>query len=71
MAEIGYSTIFSLSDCDGQSSTRKVYLHDYQNVREAREGLSQYFSFYNTERFDSSLGNQTHKETYVKRRTAF
>ena len=49
----------------------EVYLHDYQNVREAREGLSQYFSFYNTERFHSSLGNYTPEEVYVQKRTAF
>jgi putative transposase len=49
----------------------EVYLHDYQNVREAREGLSQYLSFYNTERFHSSLGNHTPEEVYAQRRTAF
>ena len=49
----------------------EVYLHDYQNVREAKEGLSQYFSFYNKERFHSSLGNHTPEEVYVQRRTAF
>ena len=49
----------------------EVYLHDYQNVREAKEGLSHYFSFYNTERFHFSLGNHTPEEAYIQRRTAF
>jgi len=45
----------------------EVYLHDYEDVLAAKRGLSQYFDFYNTERFHSSLGNQTPEEVYVKR----
>ena len=52
-------------------SSLQVYLHDYQNVREAREGLSQYFGFYNKECFHSSLGNNTPEEVYIQRKTAF
>ena len=46
----------------------EIYLHDYQNVREAKAGLSRYFCFYNTERFHSSLENRTPEEVYVQRR---
>jgi len=28
----------------------KVYLHDYQSIQEAKEGLKRYFWFYNEER---------------------
>lgn len=49
----------------------EVYLHDYQNVREAKEGLSQYFGFYNTERFHSSLGNYTPEEVYIQKKRHF
>lgn len=44
----------------------EVYLHDYQTVREARGSLAQYFEFYNTERFHSSLGDRTPYEIYCE-----
>jgi putative transposase len=34
-----------------------VYLKSYRNIAEAKQGLSEYFSFYNTERRHQSLGN--------------
>jgi putative transposase len=37
----------------------EVYLKDYRTMDEAREGLSAYFPFYNTERRHQSLGCQT------------
>ena len=46
----------------------EVYLHDYGNVGEAKEGLSRYFEFYNNERIHSSLGNLTPQEVYFKGR---
>lgn len=46
----------------------EVYLNDYQDVKEARQGLSRYFSFYNAERLHSSLGNLTPQEVYFKER---
>ena len=46
----------------------EVYLHQYQTVSEARNGLAKYFLFYNMERFHESLGYQTPYETYVKDR---
>ena len=36
-----------------------VYLKGYQAIPEAREGLREYFDFYNMERSHQSLGYQT------------
>lgn len=44
----------------------EVYLHDYQTVRQARDGLARYFRFYNTERPHSSLHYRTPQEVYFK-----
>jgi len=44
------------------------YLNQYQSGSEARSGLGDYFSFYNTERIHSSLGYQTPEEVYFKER---
>ena len=37
----------------------EVYLKDYRDVPEAREGLDEYFRFYNTERMHQSLDDRT------------
>lgn len=37
----------------------EVYIKDYQTVSEARDGLKQYFQFYNHERYHQSLNYQT------------
>ncbi len=42
----------------------KVYLKEYQNVRETEEGLGQYFDFYNTERFHQALDYKTPEKVY-------
>lgn len=42
-----------------------VYLKSYQNIREARAGLQEYFEFYNQERFHSSLDDKTPIEVYT------
>jgi putative transposase len=42
----------------------EVYLHSYETVREARDGLARYFDFYNRERRHSSLGKRTPHEVY-------
>jgi len=47
----------------------EVYLHDYRSVREVRSALDEYFKFYNTERFHSSLGNRTPYEIYTEGRS--
>ncbi len=42
-----------------------VYLHDWQTVKQARKGLSDYFEFYNNERLHQSLGYSTPREAYL------
>lgn len=41
-----------------------VYVHGYQTMREAKQGLSHYFKYYNYERFHSSLDDRTPWEYY-------
>ena len=42
----------------------EVYLHDYQTVGEARQGLARYFRFYNEERLHQALGYRTPVAVY-------
>jgi len=42
----------------------EVYLHAYDSVAEARQGLQRYFSFYNQSRPHSSLGGRTPDMVY-------
>jgi putative transposase len=42
----------------------EVYLKDYRNVVEAKQGLRNYFEFYNRERLHQSLGYQTPEAVY-------
>lgn len=42
----------------------EVYLHDYEDPRAARKGLSGYFEFYNQERPHQSLNYRTPAEVY-------
>ena len=42
----------------------EVYLHDYETVKEAREGLTRYLKFYNEERIHQSLQYKTPAEVY-------
>lgn len=46
----------------------KVYLHDFRTVREAYQGLKEYFEFYNARRPHQSLDEQTPAEVYNKGR---
>lgn len=41
-----------------------VYLRGYQTIPEARAGLTEYFEFYNKERFHQSLDNKTPWQVY-------
>jgi putative transposase len=42
----------------------EVYLHDYQTPRQARQGLTTYFHFYNQQRLHQSLDYRTPAEVY-------
>jgi len=41
-----------------------VYLHDYQSIQEAKDGLKRYFWFYNKERLHQDLRYRTQAEIY-------
>lgn len=43
-----------------------VYLRGYQTIPEARAGLTEYFEFYNKERFHQSLDNKTPWQVYCR-----
>ena len=45
---------------------KEVYLHEYENVREAAQGLRRYFEFYNHQRFHQTLGYKTPAEVYAE-----
>lgn len=42
-----------------------VYLKQYRTIEEARKGLTNYFTFYNTQRRHQSLENKTPAEVYA------
>lgn len=42
-----------------------IYLYDYQNIEEARAGLTEYFQFYNHRRIHQSLDYQTPAQIYL------
>lgn len=44
----------------------EVYLHDYETVSEADNGINEYFKFYNTERGHQSLNYQTPTEVHFQ-----
>lgn len=43
----------------------EVYLHEYINLRDAREGIGRYMVFYNERRLHQSLGYRTPAEVYL------
>lgn len=45
----------------------EVYLKDYENLEDARESLTRYFTFYNKERLHQSLGYSTPESVYLGR----
>jgi len=44
----------------------EVYLHSYESVRDARNGIARYFRLYNTERLHESLGYRTPHEVFFE-----
>lgn len=44
-----------------------IFIRDYQNFREAKSGLNQYFNFYNNKRLHQSLNYQTPEQMYFKK----
>lgn len=48
----------------------EVYLHDYATPRDARQGLTRYFVFYNHERPHQALDYQTPAQIYFQREEA-
>ena len=42
-----------------------IYIHDYQDIKEAQIGLTQYFQFYNHRRIHQSLGYITPAQIYL------
>jgi putative transposase len=44
----------------------EVYLHDYEDVRTAKDRLAKYFKFYNAGRVHQSLNYLTPEEVYYK-----
>jgi putative transposase len=45
----------------------EVYLHEYEGMRDALQGLGRYFPFYNAERPHQALGYQTPAAVYERR----
>ncbi len=43
-----------------------IYMHDYATVEELKKGLTDYFLFYNTERYHQSLNYETPQQWYSK-----
>jgi len=48
----------------------EVYLKDYDDVRDAKDGIGSYFVFYNHDRPHQALGYQTPAQVYGQRRGA-
>src|SRR5438132_10385527 len=48
----------------------EVYLHDYANPKQARQGLSRYVDFYNHRRVHQSLDYRTPAEVYFQTASA-
>lgn len=41
-----------------------IYLKDYSSVKDARQGIEKYFSFYNNERLHQALGYRCPREVF-------
>jgi len=47
-----------------------VYLHAYEEVRQARQGIGSYIEYYNRERQHSSIGKLTPEQAYERNDSA-
>ena len=56
--------IFNGQFCVQFLGVTTVYLADYANPRESRNGLTRYFNFYNHERPHQALGYRTPAQLY-------
>jgi transposase InsO family protein len=45
-------------------AANRLYLHVFDNGRQLRDGLNEWFRFYNQERFHQALDNLTPDEVY-------
>lgn len=45
---------------------KDVYLKEYESVKEARQGIAKYFSFYNNERLHQSLSYRCRRDVYLE-----
>lgn len=43
-----------------------IYLNDYQNMQECKEGIKRYFEFYNGRRWHQRLGYRVLNEVYFE-----
>jgi putative transposase len=59
----GGGTTSSSSDCGGVSY-EEVYLHAYETVYEAQEGVARYLTFYNQVRPHRALERRTPEDIY-------
>ncbi len=48
-----------------------IFIHDYQNIEEAKIGLAQYFQFYNHHRIHQSLDYKTPSQVYFNNQLIF
>jgi putative transposase len=46
---------------------KEVYLHSYETVIDAVQGLQRYFRFYNEEQLHQALGSRTPASVYAAR----
>ena len=66
MAAAESRTIFSLSGCGGRSSISIFICGHLTMDHELRQGLDQWFGFYNAERSHQALDNLTPDEVYFE-----
>jgi len=48
-----------------------IYIKDYESVKEVREGVKNYFQFYNNERPHQALNDRYPKDVYFSERESY